>query len=106
MKKSVFAIVCVAFLVVPFVFSGEQVSGKGQDVCNKCSRGEADSCEPVIVISKGGTETVYHVVQNSVAKDFHGSHVCQGAKTVNFAGTVKEQDGKKMLTLSSIEEAS
>ena len=104
MKKSVVAIASVVFLLVPFVFSGEQVSGQGQDVCNKCKLGQADSCEPVIVVSKGGTQTVYHVVQNSVASDFHGSHVCQGSKTVTFAGTVEEQGGKKMLTLSSIEE--
>jgi hypothetical protein len=104
MKKSVFAIVCVAFLAVPFVFSGEEVTGQGVDGCNKCMRNESASCEPVIVVTNGGTETVYHVVQNSVASDFHGSHVCQGSKTVTFTGTVEEQGGKKLLTLASIAE--
>ncbi len=104
MKKSVFAIVCVAFLTVPFVFSGEEVTIEGQDVCNKCSRGESSSCEAVIVVTEGATETVYKVVQNSVASDFHGSHVCQGSKSVRATGNVEQQGDQKLITLSSIEE--
>jgi hypothetical protein len=104
MKKSVFAIVCLAVLAVPFVFSSEETVIEGQDVCNKCSRGESSSCEPVIVENKDGVETVYHVVQNQVAQDFHGSHVCQGSKSVRATGVVSDDNGKKLLTLSNIVE--
>ena len=103
MKRSVFAIVCVVFLAVPFVFSGE-VTIEGQDVCNKGSRGESASCEAVIVVTEGTAETVYKVVQNSVASDFHGSHVCQGSKSVRATGSVEQQGDQKLITLSSIEE--
>ncbi len=104
MKKSAFAILCIAVLAAPFVFSGEETVIEGQDVCNKCSRGESSSCEPVIVVNKDGNETVYHVVQNQVAQDFHGSHVCQGSKSVRATGTVSEVDGKKLFTASSMVE--
>ena len=104
MKRSVFAILCVAVLAIPFAFSGEETVIEGQDVCNKCSRGESSSCEPVIVVKSGAAETVYHVVQNQVAQDFHNSHVCQGSKSVRATGTVSEVDGKKLFTPSKLEE--
>ena len=42
--------------------------------------------------------------QNAVAKDFH-SVICQDLSKVKAEGVIAEKDGKKVITLTKIEEA-
>jgi hypothetical protein len=45
---------------------------------------------------------MYWLAKNDVSKKFH-DNICQEPKKVTATGTVKEEDGKKVLTVSKIE---
>ena len=88
------------------VAEDKEVTIKGEAQCAKCSLKESDKCQTVITVERrNGKKQKYYVVQNDVAKEFHGK-ICKEAepKKVTAKGTVKKaDDGKMELTVTKIE---
>jgi hypothetical protein len=76
----------------------------GDCKCAKCALHETDKCQNAIQTTKDGKTVTYYLVDNDVSKGFH-ENVCKGTEKVTATGTVKEKDGKMMLTVSKIEAA-
>ena len=80
----------------------EEVTIQGEGQCAKCSLNETDACQNAVVVEEGGKEVTYLLAKNKVANDFHPK-ICKVVKTVEATGTVKEEDGQKVMTASKIE---
>src|SRR4051812_4779831 len=81
---------------------GKEVTISGEGKCAKCSLKEADKCQSVIQTQENGKPVTYYLTENKLSKDFH-ENVCKEPAKVNATGKVKEENGKKMLTVSKIE---
>ena len=81
---------------------GKEVTVTGDGKCAKCSLKETDSCQNVIEAKEDGKTVKYYLAKNDVSKEFH-DNICKESKKVTATGTVKEEDGKKVLTASKIE---
>jgi hypothetical protein len=103
MKKSL--ILSLSLLVATAVYAAEKemtLTGKGQ--CAKCALKESKECQNTVTVEKNGKKTTYYIEKNKVAGDFH-KNICTGPKDIKVTGTVKEVDGKQVLTASKIEVA-
>jgi hypothetical protein len=80
----------------------KEVTVTGEGKCAKCSLKEADKCQNVIEAKEDGKTVKYYLAKNEVSNDFH-DNICKESKKVTATGTVKEEDGKKVLTASKIE---
>ena len=74
----------------------------GEAKCAKCSLKETDACQNVVITEDAGKKVTYYFAKNKASDDFH-KEVCTATKKVKAVGTVKEEGGKKMLTLEKIE---
>ena len=82
----------------------KEVTIKGEGKCAKCILKEGDKCQTVIETKEEGKMVKYYVADNEVGKKFTDKdEVCEKAKEVTATGTVKEVDGKKVLTASKID---
>ena len=111
MKKSTFlkslvaGLLMVAVVTPTFAEEGKSETIKGEGKCGKCALKETEKCQNVIQVEKDGKKTTYYLVDKGdakVSKDFH-SNLCKDSKKVTATGTVKEEAGKKVLTVSKIE---
>ena len=85
--------------------SDSPVTLTGLLVCGKCTLHLCSECQNVLQVQQDGKTVNYWLKQNGVSKDFH-SNVCQtDGEKVSVTGTVKEKDGKEILTASKIETA-
>src|ERR1700759_1084241 len=82
--------------------AAKEVTITGEGKGGKCSLKEAEKSQNVIEAQEDGRTVKDELVQNGVSKKFH-DNICQESKKVTAAGTVKEVDGKKELTVSKIE---
>ena len=101
MKKSL--ILSLSLLTATALYAADKevtLTGKGQ--CAKCALKEAKECQNTVTVEKNGKKTTYYIEKNKVATDFH-KNICQGPKEIKATGTVKEEDGKQVLTASKIE---
>jgi len=97
----VVTILCSSFAL--YVQAAENVKVKGEGKCAKCSLKETKTCQNTITTEKDGKKVVYYLEQNAVSKKFH-KNICQDdTKTIEAEGTVKEVDGKLVLTPTKIE---
>jgi hypothetical protein len=81
----------------------KEVTIKGEAQCAKCSLKKSDKCASTIVAKEDGKEVTYYIVDNAASKKgLPHSEICTDTKKVEAKGTVKEVDGKKELTVSSI----
>ena len=80
----------------------KEVTVTGEGKCAACLLKEGETHQTVIETKEEGKTVKYYVADNEVAKKFPGD-VCTEAKKVTATGTVKEVDGKKVLTVSKIE---
>jgi len=77
------------------------ITGEGK--CGKCALHETEKCQNVIQAeNKNGKKVTYFLAQNDVSKGFH-ENLCKESKKVTATGTVKTEDGKKVLTVTKIE---
>jgi len=75
----------------------------GTMVCGKCSLHETKSCQNVVQVQENGKTVNYYLKQNDVSKKQHEA-ICGGSsEKVTVTGTVKEKDGKEMMTPTKIE---
>jgi len=81
----------------------KEVTVTGEGKCAKCILKEADKCQTVIEAKEDGKTVKYYVADNEVGKKFNDKgEVCEKAKNVTATCTVKEVDGKKVLTATKI----
>jgi hypothetical protein len=106
MKNKFAALSTIAVLTVAFATSAfaedKEVTVTGQGKCAKCALKEGDKCQNVIEAKEDGKKVTYYLAKNEVSDNFH-DEICKEAKKVKATGTVKEEDGKKVLTVSKIE---
>jgi hypothetical protein len=84
--------------------TGKPVTLAGVMTCAKCSLGEGTKCQNVLKVKKAGKEEKYYLAANEVAEKNH-DEVCSGEAKATVKGTVAEEEGKKVLTASSIKYA-
>ena len=83
--------------------ASKEVTVTGNAVCAKCFLHESDKCQTVIQAQVAGKAVNYYLTENDVSKAFH-KNICTGpGEQVTATGTIKEKDGKEMLTVSKIE---
>jgi hypothetical protein len=74
----------------------------GNMVCGKCTLHETKKCQNVVQVMQDGKTVDYYLKMNAVSKDAHGP-ICQGgSEKVTVTGSVKEKDGKEMMTPTKI----
>jgi len=97
------AVLCVLSLSISA--RAEDVKITGEASCAKCALNLTPECQNAITVTgKDGKKEVILAEQNAVAKDFH-SVICQDPSKVKAEGVIAEKDGKKVITLTKIEEA-
>jgi hypothetical protein len=102
MKRISSLIALVGLLVVPAFAADKEVTITGEATCAKCALHETKECQTVIQSQEDGKTVTYYLTQNDMSKDFH-DNVCKKPEKVTATGTVKEEGGKKTLTISKIE---
>src|SRR3974390_3137633 len=81
----------------------KEVTITGNMVCAKCTLHETKECQNVVQVEKDGKTVNYYLKQNDVSKAAHDP-ICGGSsEKVTVTGTVKEKDGKQMMTPTKIE---
>ncbi|HVZ17042.1 MAG TPA: DUF6370 family protein [Terriglobales bacterium] len=100
MKKTLSILACVVSLALA-ASAADKVTIKGEGMCAKCSLKETKSCQNVIKVKDGDKTTVYYL-DGDASKAFH-ENLCQKTAKCTATGTVKEVDGKKVLTVSKID---
>jgi hypothetical protein len=96
---------CVAAMFLAAVAArsfAAEVTVTGDAACGKCVLKETKECQIVLKAKEGEKTVTYYFVDNDVSKKFHDS-VSKEAKKATATGTVKEEDGKKLLTATKIE---
>ena len=90
-------------LATPALAGDKEVTITGEGKCAKCILKEGDTCQTVIETRENGKTVKYYVADNEVGKKFNDKdEVCEHAQKVTATGTVKEVDGKKVLTATRI----
>lgn len=111
MKKSIMFLAVAAGLLLAVSTSrllaadaaSKEVTITGNATCAKCALHEGDKCQTVIQAQQDGKAVSYYLTDNDTSKAFH-KNICSGpGEKVTATGTVKEKDGKEMLTVSKIE---
>ena len=80
---------------------GKPVTLKGTMLCGKCALKETEKCQNVLKVGKAGSEVKYYLAANDIAEKNH-EQVCSSEAKATVKGTVAEEEGKKILTASSI----
>ena len=81
-----------------------QVTLTGMMVCGKCKLHITKTCQNVLQVEHDGTNINYFLTQNQVSKDFH-PNICENdGEKVAVTGTVKQKNGKEVMTATKIEE--
>jgi hypothetical protein len=94
-----------ALLTVPaFAADKKEVTLTGDGKCAKCLLHETDKCQNALQVQEDGKTVTYYLAANKISTDFH-ENLCKESKKITVTGTVKEKDGKKILTASKIEPA-
>ena len=83
--------------------ASKEVTITGTMVCAKCTLHETKSCQNVVQVEKDGKTVNYYLKQNEASKTAH-EPICGGSsEKVTVTGTVKEKDGKQMMTPTKID---
>jgi hypothetical protein len=96
------AALLVTVLATTAVAASKEVTITGEGMCAKCALHETDKCQTVIQTQEDGKTVTYYLAHNKVSKEFH-ENVCKESHKVTATGTLKEENGKKVLTASKIE---
>jgi hypothetical protein len=104
MKKLSSVIALAGLLAIPAFAADKEVTITGEGKCAKCALHETDKCQGVIQTTEDGKPVTYYLAQNATSKDFH-ENICKKSEKITATGTVSEENGKKTLTASKIEEA-
>ena len=109
MKKLKFTLALLAGLafagatLTALAADSKETTITGNMVCGKCTLHETKTCQNVVQVMDGTNTVNYYLKQNEVSKAQHEA-VCHGdSEKVTVTGTVKEKDGKKILTPTKID---
>jgi hypothetical protein len=111
MKKSIMFLALASGLLLAVSTSrllaadaaSKEITVTGSMVCGKCKLHETASCQNVVQVEKDGKTVNYYLKQNDVSKAAHDP-ICGGSsEKVTVTGTVKEKDGKQMMTPTKID---
>ena len=102
MKRSLSILAALTMVTLGLSAADKEKTIKGEGLCAKCELKETKSCQNAIKVKDGDKTTVYYLEANDVSKAFH-KNVCSSTAKVKAVGTVKEVDGKHVLTVSKIE---
>lgn len=102
MKKISFIIALAGLLAIPSFAADKEVTITGEATCAKCALHETKECQTVIQTHENGQKVTYYLTDNDMSKDFH-DNICKKPEKVTATGTVKEEGGKKTMTVSKIE---
>ena len=96
--------------VILSVHAAAEKTITGMAQCAKCALKETPGCVSVVVVKEGDNDVKYYLADNDVAKKAHkGNGFCSAKKDdgpkVKVTGDVKEEDGKKTITATKIEDA-
>jgi len=81
----------------------KEVTITGSMVCAKCVLHETKECQNVVQVQQDGKTVNYYLKQNDVSKAAHDP-ICGGSpEKVTVTGTVKEKEGKEMMTPTKID---
>ena len=83
--------------------ASKEVTITGTMVCAKCTLHETKECQNVVQVEKDGKTVNYYLKQNDVSKGAHEPICSGGSEKVTVTGTVKEKEGKQMMTPTKIE---
>lgn len=84
-----------------FAADKKEITLTGEGKCAKCTLHETDKCQNVLQVKEDGETVTYYLAQNKVSKGFH-EDLCKESVKISVTGTVKEEDGKKILAASKI----
>jgi hypothetical protein len=106
MKKMKLTLALLAGLAVAgttTALAADAVTITGNMVCGKCTLHETDKCQNVVQVTEDGKTVNYYLKMNDVSKAAHDP-ICGGSsEKVTVTGTVKDKDGKKMMTPTKID---
>jgi hypothetical protein len=105
MKKISSIIALAGLLAIPAFAADKEMTITGTAKCAKCALHETAECQNVIQTKEKGKTVTYYLAENDKSKDFH-ENICkkpEGEK-VKATGKLSEENGKKILTISKIEE--
>lgn len=105
MKKISSIIALAGLLALPTFAADKEITVTGTAKCAKCALHETAECQNVIQTKEHGKTVTYYLAENDKSKDFH-ENICkkpEGEK-VKATGKLSEENGKKTLTISKIEE--
>lgn len=104
MKKYIVGAFILAALACGFTSNAaaDETTVTGNAKCLKCVDKVGDTCQLVIQAKEDDKTVTYTLAQNDVSKAFH-DNVAKEAKKVKATGTVKEEDGKKVMTATKLE---
>ncbi|SIN78158.1 hypothetical protein SAMN05444166_0812 [Singulisphaera sp. GP187] len=102
--------VAVLFSGLTLAWAAEEVTITGDAVCAKCALKETPKCQNTITTEEKGKKVTYYLAKNAESNKAHQSlSICGATKDapvkVKATGTVKEEEGKKVLTATKIEAA-
>ncbi|MEY2466068.1 MAG: hypothetical protein QOD03_589 [Verrucomicrobiota bacterium] len=103
--KKIYSLLALAGLVIglatPAFAADKEVTVTGEGKCGKCSLKETDKCQNVIQTEENGKKVTYYL-EGKESKAFH-ENLCKESHKVTATGTVKEEDGKKVMHVAKIE---
>lgn len=104
MKNTIklFAVAAVAALTLSVSAADQEKTLTGKGECGKCSLKQTSSCQMALTVKEDGKDQTYLLANNDISKAFH-KNICTEEKQVKVTGTVKEQDGKKVIEAKKIE---
>ncbi|MHC5539309.1 DUF6370 family protein [Singulisphaera rosea] len=102
--------VSVLFSGLSLALAAEEKTITGDGVCAKCALKETKTCQNTVTAEEDGKKVTYYITHDAVSKAVHQSLGICGAKKdapvkLKVTGTVKEEDGKKVITATKIEAA-
>jgi hypothetical protein len=105
MKKSKLIILLAALAMAGTMtaWADNETSISGKMVCAKRVLHESDTCQNVVQVNENGNTVNYYLKQNKVSKEAHDPICKGGSEKVTVTGSVKEKDGKKIMTATKIE---
>ncbi len=83
--------------------ASKEVTITGNDGLRQMHAARNQKCQNVVQVEKDGKTVNYYLKQNDVSKAAHDP-ICGGSsEKVTVTGTVKEKDGKQMMTPTKID---
>ena len=84
---------------------GKEVTLKGTILCAHCALKEGTDCKTALQVKEGDKTVTYYLDDKGMGESYH-EPVCGGArKEGTVVGTVREENGKKIIKPSKVEYA-